>query len=74
VPLDVRTASRLLVVTVPDEPTRLFRLPLARDPRPTATVGAWRRADQVDRLDTDGPTPAPSDDPLELRYRVRPPQ
>ena len=71
VPLAFKTSSRLLVVRFPNQPTRLFRLPLSRDPASTATLGAWRRADHIDVAGEDGPRKAPADDPMEIRYRVR---
>jgi hypothetical protein len=71
VPLAFKTSSRLLVVTVPGGRTRLFRLPLSRDPASTADLGAWRHADHVHDAGQDRPVAAPKDDPVELRYRVR---
>lgn len=70
VPLAIKTSSRLLVVPLPDQPTRLFRLALARDPASSA-LGAWQRPDHVDVPGEPQPRPAPADDPVELRYRVR---
>jgi hypothetical protein len=71
VPLAFKTSSRLLVVTVPGGRTRLFRLPLSRDPASTAELGAWRHADHVHDAGQDQPVAAPKDDPVEIRYRVR---
>src|SRR5262245_35396413 len=69
VPLALKTPSRLLVVWLPDQPTRLYRLPLARDPHATATFSAWRSPDHVARGD-EQPHAAPPDDPIMVRYRV----
>lgn len=71
VPLAFKTWSRLLVVSLPDQPTRLFRLPLSRDPQSTATLSAWCRADHIDVPGEGQPRAAPADDPVEMRYRVR---
>jgi hypothetical protein len=71
VPLAFKTTARLLVLSLPGQPTRIFRLPLSRDPSSTASFGAWRRADHIAVAGEDQPRAAPQDDPVELRYRVR---
>jgi hypothetical protein len=71
VSLDFKTTSRLLVVTVPGEPVRLFRLGLSRDPSSTPSLGDWQHAAHLDRGGETQPEKAPADDPVELRYRVR---
>lgn len=71
VDLAVKTASRLLVVSLPEQPTRLFRLPLSRDPAATAAMSAWQHADHLDVAGEAQPRNAPADDPVEIRYRVR---
>lgn len=71
VPLAFKTSSRLLVVFLPDQPTRLFRLPLSRDPQSTGTLGPWRRPDLIDVHGEDQPRAAAADDPVEMRYRIR---
>jgi len=71
VPLAFKTASRLLVVTWPEQPTRLFRLRLSRDPSSTRSMGDWQRANHVDVGGEGGLRAAPADDPVEVRYRVR---
>ncbi len=71
VPLAQKTSSRMLVVTLPGQPTRLFRLGLSRDPASTAAFGDWRPPDFVDAPDLKGPQPAPTDDPVTMRYRIR---
>jgi hypothetical protein len=71
VSLDFKTSSRLLVVAVPDQPTRLFALPLARDPDATAAFSAWVGANHLDDAAEAQPRPAPADDPMAMRYRVR---
>ena len=71
VPLAFKTASRLLVVKVPGQPTRLFMLSLSRDPRSTATLGNWDRPNHIYVEGEEQPRAAPADDPVEMRYRVR---
>ena len=72
VPLDFKTSSRLLVLSLPGQPTRLFRLPLSRDPSSTAAMSAWHRLGSSRRscpaAARRGNSP---DDLVELRYRVR---
>jgi MFS family permease len=69
--LSFKTSGRLLVVTLPNQPTRLFRLRLSRDPASTDTPSAWQRPDHIDPRDGAQPRAAPADDPVELRYRIR---
>lgn len=71
VPLSRKTSSRMLVVSLPAQPTRLFRLGLSRDPGSTPRLGEWRRPDFIDTPTLDQPARAPADDPVELRHRVR---
>ena len=71
VPLMLKTSSRMLVVSLPGQPTRLFRLGLSRNPGSTPTLGKWRRPDFIDAPNFDQPHAAPADDPVELRQRVR---
>jgi hypothetical protein len=70
-PLSFKTSGRLLVVTFPNQATRLFRLALPRDPASTDTPSAWQRPDHVDPHDGGQPRAAPTDDPVEVRYRIR---
>jgi hypothetical protein len=65
-----KTSSRILVVSLPDQPKRLFRLPLSRNPASTAAMSAWQHADHIDDPGEAQPRTAPADDPLEIRYRV----
>jgi hypothetical protein len=71
VDLAFKTTSRILVVSFADQPNRLFRLSLARDPASSATLGDWHRADHIDVRGEEQPRKAPADDPVEFRYRVR---
>src|SRR5262249_17723993 len=71
VPLMLKTSSRLLVVTLPDQPTRLFKLGLSRNPASTPAFGEWRGPDFVDAPGSGGPHAAPAHDPVPLRPRGR---
>jgi len=71
VPLARKTSSRLLVVSLPGQATRLFRLGLSRDPRSTPALSDWQRPDFVATPTSAQPAKAPPDDPVELRHRVR---
>jgi len=71
VSLDFKTTSRLLVVSLPDQPKRLFRLRLGRDPDATPALGDWQPPDFVDESAAAQPRRADADDPFALRYRVR---
>jgi len=70
VELAFKTRSRLLVLKLPNQPVRLFRLRLSRDPASTASMSEWQRPDHIDEPAKQGPEAAPPDDPVELRYRV----
>jgi len=70
VELAFKTRSRLLVLKLPNQPVRLFRLRLSRDPASTASMSDWQRPDHIDEPAKQGPEAAPPDDPVELRYRV----
>src|SRR5262245_32884564 len=71
VELAFKTSGRILVVELPDEPTRLFRLPLSRNPASTPALGDWQRADHIHRAGEERPVAAPVDDPVALRFRIR---
>jgi hypothetical protein len=73
VPLMLKTSSRMLVVSLPDQPTRLFRLGLSRNPGSTPALGEWHGPDFIDAPGFDRPRAAPADDPVQLRHRVRRP-
>src|SRR5215831_16822250 len=54
VPLRLKTSSRLLVVTLPDQPTRLFKLGLSWNQASTTAFGEWRGPDFVDSPGSNG--------------------
>jgi hypothetical protein len=70
VELAFKTTGRLLVVKLRDQPTRLFRLRLSRNPDSTKAMSDWQQADHIDDPTKDQPQPAPKGDPVMLRYRV----
>ncbi|WP_270937598.1 hypothetical protein [Falsiroseomonas oryzae] len=66
-----RTARRLVVVRIPGEPVRIFRVPLPGRPPQMDEMSAWQRVDLVDAGAPGGqPVAAPADDRTEIRYRV----
>ena len=71
VELRLKTVSRLLVVSFPDQPARLFQLPLPRDPPSNPTSSAWQGPTQIAVRGEDAPRAAPAGDAVEMRYRVR---
>ena len=71
VDLAFKTSGRIVVLELPGQPTRLFRLSLWRNPSSTATVGEWQPPSFVHRQGMEQPEAAPKDDPVALRYRVR---
>lgn len=71
VSLTRKTWSRLLVVSIPGQPTRLFKLSLPRDPQTTPILNQWRHPDLIVVNGEETARPAPADDPLEIRFRVR---
>jgi hypothetical protein len=71
VSLTRKTWSRLLVVSTPGQPTRLFKVSLPRDPQTTPTLSQWRRPDLIAVEGEEMARAAPADDPFEMRFRVR---
>ena len=71
VDLAFKTSARLLVLELPGQPTRLFRLPLSRNPSSTPALGDWQPPNHVHREGAEQPEAAPKDDPVALRWRVR---
>lgn len=64
-----KTSGRFLVLKMPEQPVRLFRLPFSRDPASMPSFGGWTRPRFIDAGEQ--PVDAPEDDPVEARYRVR---
>ncbi|HSP98337.1 MAG TPA: hypothetical protein VL049_14010 [Candidatus Dormibacteraeota bacterium] len=70
VSLDFKTTSRLLVVSLPEQPKRLFRLRLGRDPDASPALGDWQPPDFTHAPGEGKARRAADDDPFALRYRV----
>ena len=68
VPLDFRTTDRIVVLNLPGQPQRLFKLRLAASPSHSDQFGPWHLADRVAPIQANGPT-APND-AFAIRYRV----
>lgn len=69
--LHVRATKRILVLSLPEQPKRLFHLELAASPRPAEQFGPWRHVDFLDDMKPDRPPrPAPDSDGFEIRVRV----
>lgn len=71
VPVYFRSGSRLLVLRLPLEPDRIFRLALRPDPRRTAELGPWQRVDLVAGAAAERPRAPPAGEAAELRLLVR---
>jgi hypothetical protein len=71
VELSLKTVSRLLVVTFPDQPARLFSLPLARDPPANPVASAWQSPTRIAVAGEEAARAAPPGDAVEMRYRVQ---
>jgi hypothetical protein len=68
VPLDFRTTDRIVVLNLPGQPQRLFKLRLAASPSHSDQFGPWHLADRVAPIQANGP--AAPNDAFAIRYRV----
>jgi hypothetical protein len=68
VPLDFRTADRVVVLNLPGQPQRLFKLRLAANPSHSDQFGPWHLADRVTPINA-GEAARPND-AFAIRYRV----
>jgi hypothetical protein len=68
VPLDFRTADRVVVLNLPGQPQRLFKLRLAASPSHSGQFGPWHLADRVTPINA-GEVARPND-AFAIRYRV----
>jgi hypothetical protein len=69
VTLDYRTTERTVVLNLPGQAQRQFRLRLAASPSPSPQFGPWHLADGVAASKSDA-APAESNDAFAIRYRV----
>ena len=68
VPLDFRTTDRMVVLNLPGQPQRLFKLRLAASPSHTDQFGPWHLADRVTPISAN--EAARPNDAFAIRYRV----
>jgi hypothetical protein len=68
VPLDFRTTDRVVVLNLPGQPQRLFKLRLAASPSHSEQFGPWHLADRVAPVHA-GEAARPND-AFAIRYRV----
>lgn len=69
VPIEFRTAQRTLVLNLPGQPQRLFKIRLAASPGRSAEFSPWHLVDFVTNAKGDRERP-PLDDNFAIRYRV----
>lgn len=73
VPLYTRTSSRILVVTLPDQPKLLFQIGLSATPKPSNDYGAWQRVSFLDSMKADSQPRKPNaSETFEIRFKVPP--
>jgi hypothetical protein len=70
VPLDFRTTDRIVVLNLPGQPQRLFKLRLAASPSHSDQFGPWHLADRIASTKTNEPVRAAPSDAFAIRYRV----
>jgi hypothetical protein len=68
VALDYRTTDRVVVLNLPGQPQRLFKLRLAANPSHSDQFGPWHLADRV--ATPAGDPPREPNDAFAIRYRV----
>lgn len=71
VQLYTRTSSRILVVTLPDQPRLLFQIGLAATPRVSEDFGKWQSVNFIDEMKADSQPRKPgAAETFEIRYKV----
>jgi hypothetical protein len=70
VPLDFRTTHRVVVLNLPGQPQRLFKLRLAANPSHSDQFGPWHLADRVASSPAAEPVRFAPNDAFAIRYRV----
>jgi hypothetical protein len=68
VPIEFRTAERMLVLNLPGQPQRLFKIRLAANPSRSVEFSPWHLVDFV--ANTKGERERPILDDFAIRYRV----
>jgi hypothetical protein len=69
-PIAFQTAQRVVVLNLPGQGQRLFKLRLAADPAPTAAFGPWHTVDYIEQPGRRFPERAAPDDGFAIRYRA----
>jgi hypothetical protein len=69
-PLDFRTTDRVVVLNLPGQAQRLFKLRLAASPSHSDQFGPWHLADRVTPAVAAGRIRAAPNDAFAIRYRV----
>jgi hypothetical protein len=70
VPLKFRTAERMVVLSLPGQAQRIFRLRLPPNPSPSDEFGPWHMTDRVAPAGNTETARAAPDDSFAIRYRV----
>ena len=70
VPLDFRTTDRVVVLNLPGQTQRLFKLRLAANPTSMQQFSPWHLADQVASASRTDPARGAPNDVFAIRYRV----
>lgn len=68
VPLSYRTTQRTVILNLPGQPARLFKLRLAESPSQSETFSPWHQVDFIDK--GVAPERARPDEGFAIRYRV----
>jgi hypothetical protein len=68
VPLAYRTSQRTVILNLPGQPARLFKLRLAENPSHSETFSPWHQVDFIDK--GIAPERARPDEGIAIRYRV----
>lgn len=69
VPIEFRTAQRTLILSLPGQPPRLFKIRLAANPSRSLEFSPWHQVDFIATAKGDRERPTP-DDNFAIRYRV----
>ncbi len=70
VPLEFRTTDRIVVLNLPGQAQRLFKLRLAASPSHSDQFGPWHLADRVTPISAAEPVRTAPSDAFAIRYRV----
>lgn len=70
VPLKFRTTERMVVLSLPGQAQRAFKLRLPPDPSPSNEFGPWHMVDRVVAGGHTGTARSAPDDSFAIRYRV----